>query len=87
MKPMSSLVPRPSAPRPFGKLEREKWNFSLSNFPKGRGAEGLGTRLANVVSGLTTWDRTGNIHNYSVFVALFNLVSATYYESRGLISP
>ena len=41
-----SLVPRPSAPRPFGKLEREKWKvFSLSNFPKGRGAEGLGTRL------------------------------------------
>ena len=38
-----SLVPRPSTPRPFGKLERE---ISFSNFPKGRGAEGLGTRLA-----------------------------------------
>ena len=37
-----SLVPRPSAPRPFGKLERD---FSLFNFPKGRGVEGLGTRL------------------------------------------
>ena len=39
----TSLVPRPSTPRPFGKLERE--NFFLSNFLKGRGAEGLGTRL------------------------------------------
>ena len=27
----SSLVPRPSAPRPFGKLEREKWKEGLVN--------------------------------------------------------
>ena len=26
-----SLVPRPSAPRPFGKLEREKWKEGLVN--------------------------------------------------------
>ena len=27
----SSFVPRPSAPRPFGKLEREKWKEGLVN--------------------------------------------------------
>ena len=27
----TSLVPRPSAPRPFGKLEREKWKEGLVN--------------------------------------------------------
>ena len=35
-----SLIPILSAPLPVGKLERE-----TSNFPTGRGAEGLGTRL------------------------------------------
>ena len=33
--PQPSLVPRPSAPRPFGKLEREKWFFPSPIFRRG----------------------------------------------------
>ena len=31
MQVVTSLVPRPSTPRPFGKLEREKWKEGLVN--------------------------------------------------------